>query len=128
MLLNYNDSRLGPLGITLYSLALQLRQAKLSFPKVHLSVGIFSDQTIRQHNHEPSNPEEERYELVRHCRWVDEVIPAAPWKLDDDFLRQNRIDFVAIEEGASVSPVYDKVRVIGYDEVKRLGLSSMVIQ
>ncbi|KAF5362576.1 hypothetical protein D9756_002492 [Leucocoprinus leucothites] len=101
--------------------ALQLRQAKLSFPKVHLLVGVFSDQTIRQYNYEPTIPEEERYELVRHCRWVDEVIPEAPWKLDDDFLRQKRIDFVAIEEGASVSPAYDKIRVIGYDEVKRLG-------
>ncbi|KXN86606.1 Choline-phosphate cytidylyltransferase B [Leucoagaricus sp. SymC.cos] len=101
--------------------ALQLRQAKLSFPEVQLFVGVFSDQTIRQHNYEPSISEEERYELVRHCRWVDEIIPDAPWKLDDDFLRKNLVDFVAIEEGASVNPTYDKIRVIGYDEVKRLG-------
>ncbi|KAJ3571815.1 hypothetical protein NP233_g3495 [Leucocoprinus birnbaumii] len=101
--------------------ALHLRQAKLSFPRVHLLVGVFSDQTIRENNYGASVPEEERYELVRHCRWVDEVIPEAPWKLDDDFLRRNRVDFVAIEEGASVSPAYDKARVIGYDEVKRMG-------
>jgi len=101
--------------------ALHFRQAKLSFPKVHILVGVFSDQTIRQHGYDISIPEEERYELVRHCRWVDEVIPEAPWKLNDDFLHQNRIDFVAIEEGASVSPAYDKIRVIGYDDLKRLG-------
>jgi len=84
-------------------------------------VGVFSDQTIRQHGYDISIPEEERYELVRHCRWVDEIIPEAPWKLSGDFLHQNRIDFVAIEEGASVNPAYDKTRVIGYDDLKRLG-------
>lgn len=59
--------------------------------------------------------------MVRHCRWVDEIVPEAPWKLSDNFLHQNRIDFVAIEEGASVSPAYDEIRIIGYDELKRLG-------
>lgn len=101
---------------------LQLRQAKLSFPKVYLLVGIFCDQDMREHNCEPQLPEAERYELVRHCRWVDEIIPEAPWQLNDDFLRQHSIDFVAIEEGASVNPAYDKIRVVGYDEVKRLGM------
>lgn len=90
---------------------------------MHLLVGIFSDQVLREHNCKPSWPEEERYELVRHCRWVDEIVPEAPWELDEDFIRQQRIDFVAIEEGVSVNPAYDILRVRGYDEVKRLGES-----
>lgn len=110
-----------PTKKTLHSHALQLRQAKLSFPRVQLVVGIFSDNSIRKHQHEPTWPEEERYELLRHCRWVDEVITEAPWELHGDFLCQQRIDFVAIEEGASVSPDYDRLRVRGYDEVKRAG-------
>lgn len=114
----YVDGSFDPFTV---SHALHLRQAKLSFPKVHILVGVFSDQTIRQHGYNSSIPEEERYELVRHCRWVDEVVPEAPWKLSDNFLHQNRIDFVAIEEGASVSPAYDEIRIIGYDELKRLG-------
>ncbi|KAF9453540.1 hypothetical protein P691DRAFT_719298 [Macrolepiota fuliginosa MF-IS2] len=114
----YVDGSFDPLSV---SHVLLLRQAKLSFPEVHLLVGVFSDQTIRAHSCEPSWPEAERYELARHCRWVDEVIPEAPWELNEDFLRSNRIDLVAIEEGASVNPAYDKIRVRGYDEVKRLG-------
>jgi choline-phosphate cytidylyltransferase len=51
---------------------------------------------------------------------VDEVIEDAPWRIDEAFLNANRIDYVAIDEGASIDPAYDKERVKGYDLVKDL--------
>ena len=35
--------------------------------------------------------ENERYESLRHCRWVDEVIEDAPWIVDDHFLRKHDV-------------------------------------
>ncbi|KAJ2934885.1 hypothetical protein H1R20_g2297, partial [Candolleomyces eurysporus] len=101
--------------------ALQLRQAKLAFPFVHLIVGVFPDELLNQHGCSVTWPEMERVEMVRHCRWVDEVITDIPWQVSEEFLLQRRVDYVAIDEGTSVDPNCHKLRVKGYDEIKRIG-------
>lgn len=85
----------------IHSQSLQLRQAKLSFPQTHLIVGVFSDAERGQHGLLPLRPHVERCEIVRHCRWVDEVVPDAPWALDEENLKRFRIDYVAVEEGST---------------------------
>jgi cytidyltransferase-like protein len=99
--------------------ALQLRQAKLAFPSVYLIIGVFSDDVLHQNNSKTSWPDVERIELVRHCRWVNEVIKDAPWEVTLQFLKERRIDFVAIDEGTTVDPACDKARVKAYDELKK---------
>ena len=102
---------------------LQLRQAKLAFPSVDLVVGVFPDEACQQHGTQPRFPHVERCELLRHCRWVDEIVPDAVWMLTDAFLVEKRIDYVVLEEGSSVNPEFDKTRLKGYDYLKKLGMS-----
>lgn len=109
--------------LILGSNALQLRQAKLSFPAVHLMVGVFSDLDCELNGIFPTTTHAERCELVRHCRWVDEVISEVPWQLDETFASDKKIDYVAIDEGITVDPRCDKLRVRGYDKMKGLGMS-----
>jgi len=42
--------------------------------------------------------DQERYEAIRHCRYVDEVVVDAPWTLDMEFLTKHKIDFVAHDD------------------------------
>ncbi|KZO91777.1 hypothetical protein CALVIDRAFT_488624 [Calocera viscosa TUFC12733] len=97
--------------------ALQLRQAKLSFPSVYLLVGVCSDTLVNQHKSPACMNHAERCESVRHCKWVDEVVPEAPWVIDDAFLEKYKIDYVAHDEEPYKSLTLDDV----YAHVKELG-------
>lgn len=58
-----------------------------------------------------------RYESLRHCKWVDEVIPDAPWVVTKEFLDEHRIDFVCHDDipyaSAGSSDVYADIKNMG---------------
>eukprot|EP00037_Helgoeca_nana_P017030 m.160692 g.160692 ORF g.160692 m.160692 type:complete len:367 (+) comp23805_c1_seq1:407-1507(+) len=69
-----------------------LRQAKEMGD--YLIVGVHSDADIARHKGPPVMHEDERYESVRSCKWVDEVVEASPYVTDWDFIEKFGVAFV----------------------------------
>lgn len=106
--------------------ARSLEQAKKSFPNTYLLVGCCSDAITHKYKGKTVMTDTERYESLRHCKWVDEVIPDAPWVITQDFLDKHRIDFVAhdalpyADASGAGKDVYEFVKTAGkFKETKR---------
>ncbi|CAO3624003.1 unnamed protein product [Cunninghamella blakesleeana] len=72
-----------------------LEQAKKSFDNVYLLVGVCNDQETHKRKGKTVMKDTERYEALRHIKWVDEVIEDAPWVITQEFIDQHQIDYVA---------------------------------
>ncbi|CAN1810077.1 Choline-phosphate cytidylyltransferase 1 [Linum perenne] len=109
-----------------YGHARSLEQAKKSFPNTYLLVGCCNDELTHKFKGKTVMTDQERYESLRHCRWVDEVIPDAPWVVTQEFLDKHRIDFVAhdslpyADASGAANDVYDFVKKAGkFKETQR---------
>lgn len=118
--------------------ARSLEQAKKLFPNTYLLVGCCSDEMTRKYKGKTVMTEEERYESLRHCKWVDEVIPDAPWVLNQEFLDTHHIDYVAhdalpyADASGAGKDVYEFVKAVGrFKETKRtngISTSDMIMR
>ncbi|CAI9754462.1 unnamed protein product [Fraxinus pennsylvanica] len=106
--------------------ARSLEQAKKSFPNTYLLVGCCSDEITHTFKGKTVMTESERYESLRHCKWVDEVITDAPWVINQEFLDKHQIDYVAhdslpyADTSGAGKDVYEFVKAVGrFKETKR---------
>ncbi|KAK7412984.1 hypothetical protein VNO78_04789 [Psophocarpus tetragonolobus] len=106
--------------------ARSLEQAKKLFPNTYLLVGCCNDEITHKYKGKTVMTEKERSESLRHCRWVDEVIPDAPWVITQEFLDKHQIDYVAhdslpyADASGAGKDVYEYVKSAGkFKETKR---------
>ncbi|XP_028758069.1 choline-phosphate cytidylyltransferase 2-like [Neltuma alba] len=96
------------------------------FPNTYLLVGCCNEEVTNKYKGKTVMTEAERYESLRHCKWVDEVIPDAPWVMTQEFIDKHKIDYVAhdalpyADASGAGNDVYEYVKSIGkFKETKR---------
>ncbi|WP_423787573.1 adenylyltransferase/cytidyltransferase family protein, partial [Klebsiella pneumoniae] len=62
-----------------YLTQLYFQCLKYRFPNTYLLVGCCNDEVTHKLKGKTGMNDQERYESLLHCKWVDEVIPEAPW-------------------------------------------------
>ncbi|XP_049632607.1 ethanolamine-phosphate cytidylyltransferase isoform X2 [Suncus etruscus] len=100
----------------------QLRQARALGD--YLIVGVHTDAEISKHKGPPVFTQEERYRMVQAIKWVDEVVPAAPYVTTLETLDKYNCDFCVhgndITLTADGRDTYEEVKQAGrYRECKR---------
>ncbi|KAI8374328.1 uncharacterized protein BYT42DRAFT_400159 [Radiomyces spectabilis] len=105
-----------------YGHANALRQAKAMGD--YLVVGVHSDAEIEKNKGPTVMREQERYDAVAACKWVDEVVPNAPYNTTVEILQKYNIDFCVhgddITTMADGTDCYQAVKDAGlYRECKR---------
>lgn len=94
-----------------------LEQAKKLFPNVHLIVGVSGDQETIAKKGKIVMSQEERCAILRHCKWVDEIICPCPWVITLDFVNKNNIDYVAHDDlpygGVGQKDIYAEIKKAG---------------
>jgi ethanolamine-phosphate cytidylyltransferase len=87
----------------------------------YLVVGVNSDESVRDaKGHMPVMNNEERCKAVIACKWVDEVVPNAPYIMSDEY-----VDFITAKYGVDIIAHGDDPCFVDgkdvYENVKRQG-------
>lgn len=61
------------------------------FSQYFLLFKVCSDDLTHKYKGFTVMNEDERYDAIRHCRYVDEVVRNAPWTLSPEFLAKHRV-------------------------------------
>ena len=69
---------------------------KKNFLKINFLAAVSNDELTHKYKGFTVMTEDERYESLRHCRYVDEVICDAPWEVTPDFIELHKVCRVAV--------------------------------
>ncbi|KAL9645078.1 hypothetical protein ABK040_004569 [Willaertia magna] len=99
-----------------------IRQAYKIYPKCKLIVGVHSDEEILRHKGPTVMTANERYEHVRSCKWVDEVVEDAPYVTDLEMLKKYGVTDCV--HGDDIS--FDENGEDSYKAIRQAGLMKIV--
>ncbi|MEU9474386.1 adenylyltransferase/cytidyltransferase family protein [Streptomyces sp. NPDC048191] len=68
----------------------------------YLMVGVLSDEVVASYKRRPIMSLAERIAVIEACRYVDEVLPDAPYRVTRDFL--DRHDIALVVHGDDIMP------------------------
>jgi cytidyltransferase-like protein len=83
----------------------------------YLMVGVCSDEAVSLYKRPPVMKLSERLTVISSCRYVDQVIPAAPPDTTKEFITEHRIDLVVATQAYSTATL-DRY----YKDPKELGI------
>lgn len=95
-------------------------QIKQKYPDSTLIAGVHNDSDTRKYKGPVVMTFDERLRSLSYCKFVDEVIPDAPWIITEEFLIKHNIDLVAHDETPYVSIVDGRPVEDTYINVKQL--------
>lgn len=72
-----------------------LKKISKLYKNSYIAIGVLSDETVAQYKRKPIFCTEDRIEIIRNCRFVDEIIYDAPLFITNEFLKLHKIDIVA---------------------------------
>lgn len=81
-------------------------------------MGISGDQETIEKKGKIVMNEQERTDILKHCKWVDETICPCPWAVTVDFLKEHNIHYVAHDDLPYGSAGEEDI----YYEVKKNGM------
>ena len=70
------------------------KQIKILYPNCILIVGVISDEDASGYKRKPIITFEDRCEIIRSIKYVDQIIEKSPLILDLDFIKKYDIDLV----------------------------------
>ncbi|ORM41685.1 Choline-phosphate cytidylyltransferase [Babesia sp. Xinjiang] len=94
----------GTFDILHYGHARHFEQIKKSFSKVHLMVGVLSDDMAVKLKGRVMQQCKDRAAALYHIRWVDEILEAPPACITKTFLKKHRIDYVIASPNVVCDP------------------------
>jgi len=93
------------------------KSVKDKFPNATVIVGVSSDEETIRLKGQTLMGQSERAETISHCKWVDEVVCPCPWIITQQFIDDQRIDYVAHDGlpyvSANSTDIYDFVKKQG---------------